>query len=144
MTKNTYSFKVTMLALRKTIWYQTMTSDVLISSHLHREQAPLGHSHSVQWIGRWIKAIGCTQNEKVEAGTNKSHIPRFNLAPVKSLRNSLPTCMSFCLLVRLEKKQPKKNRPINAAPISLLIHSSPAQVSKSKYLLKYFHTILKR
>lgn len=70
--KNTYSFKVMILALRKNLIKLCLKTS---SASLLCTGSELQQGAQSQCI-RWIKATGRTQNEKVEAGTNKTHIPR--------------------------------------------------------------------
>ncbi len=103
-----------------------MTEDVLNSSC---QRAPGGTVtvYSVQADG-W-KQQRARRMEKIEAGTKKTHIPRLEWAPIKSIRNSvMPTCLSFAPWCRAEQKKSSFRK---AASFSLLSFSSQHTLTKA-------------
>lgn len=49
--------------------YPTMTEDNLGTTQLHREIAPVGDSHSVQWVDRCVKAARGAEWQQTQNNT---------------------------------------------------------------------------
>lgn len=98
-------------------------------------------------MGKSNKGGGAgTQNEKVEAGTKKKNThSKSRTSPNQERRRlSHANLLEFLLVVQGDKNEKILCQKKKLLPVSLLVLSSPAQVNKSKYLLKYFYRVRER